>query len=211
MFGWLKGKAQDRRTGQQLYEHIVAQARAPAFYEAHGVPDSMDGRLEMVMLHTVVVLDRLRTEGAAGQRLGQRLMERLVADMDDALRRIGLGDDSVAVRIKRLGGALRERARDYGQSLGAPGSIPVAIGEGSVQASAGSVTPSSLESKLLEHVYRPADAVASAEASPRARDLAAYVRRARDRLAATPSSEVLAGHIVFPAAELPPIEQEAAT
>ena len=62
MLGWLKWNSGRRRTGQQLYERIVAQSRNPSLFEACGVPDTMDGRLEMILLHTVLVLERLRLE-----------------------------------------------------------------------------------------------------------------------------------------------------
>lgn len=183
MLGWFKGRSLRRRTGQQLYERIVAQARDPALYEACGVPDTMDGRLEMVLLHTVLVLDRLHTEGAAGHRLGQHLMERLVAGVDDALRRIGLGDDSVAPRIRRLAGALAERTRDYRAALRPdPGAAGV-----------------SLEAALVEHVYGGAPNPAGHEAQASARRLAAYARRARAALAAQGADGLLSGKLAFPA------------
>ncbi len=58
-----------RRTPQEgtiacLYGTIVAHARLPAFYQIYGVPDTVNGRLEMIMLHTVLFLRRL--EGEAG-------------------------------------------------------------------------------------------------------------------------------------------------
>ena len=53
-----------------LYGAIVAQARDPAFYRNYGVPDTSNGRLEMIVLHTVLVLSRLETEGGAGPALG---------------------------------------------------------------------------------------------------------------------------------------------
>jgi cytochrome b pre-mRNA-processing protein 3 len=193
MLDWLKGRAHLKRSGHQLYERIVAQARQPALYESCGVPDTMDGRLELILLHVVLVLDRLKREGNAGQRLGQRLLESLVADLDDALRQLGLGDDSVAGRVPRLAGALRERAQDYGLALDAA-PAPTKSGKADV-----ATLPDALETALLEHVYRPADAVASAIAIPHAMSLAAYVRRCRTTLAATEREALLAGEARFPA------------
>lgn len=180
MLGWLKGKAERRRTGQQLYERIVAQARTPALYEHCGVPDTMEGRLEMILLHVVMVLERLKSEGPMGQRLGQQVMERLVADMDDALRRIGHGDDSIARRLPRLGAVLGERAQDYGTAF------------------ATAEPRDALETVLLAHIYRPGDAVASSIAIPLALRLADYVRRTRSQLSAAGSADVLAGRVAFP-------------
>jgi cytochrome b pre-mRNA-processing protein 3 len=197
MLGWLKGYSERRRNGQQLYERIVAQGRTASLYEGCGVPDTMDGRLEMLLLHTVLSLDRLRAEGAEGQRLGQRIMEQLIADVDDALRQIGLGDDSVAIRVKRLAGALAERARDYRLVLRAApddGSRASAPEPEAQTANA----PGSLEAALLEHVYRSTDTSPTAAAIPDARRLADYVRRARSALARLDRGEVLAGRLAFP-------------
>lgn len=190
MLGWLKGKTELRRTGHQLYERIVAQARQPGLYEACAVPDSMDGRLEMILLHVVLILDRLKPEGPRGQRLGQQVMERMVADMDDALRRIGLGDDSIAGRLPKLGAALAERARDYGAAF-----ETAADGPGDA-----------LENALLAHVYRPSGTVAATLAIPPAMHLAGYVRRARAALAAVPPTVILEGEAAFA-----PVVTEAAT
>ncbi len=182
MLGWLRGKAELRRTGHQLYERIVAQARMPSLYEQCGVPDTMEGRLEMILLHVVLVLERLKPEGPMGQQLGQQVMEQLVADMDDALRRIGYGDDSIAGRLPRLGAALGERAHDYGAAF---------------------VTAEprdALEAALLAHIYRPVDAVASSVAIPLALRLADYVRWCRSLLAGAKSADILAGRVAFPPA-----------
>lgn len=182
MLGWLNQRMSRRRTGQQLYERIVAQSRDPALYTKCGVPDTMDGRLEMVLLHTVIVLERLQTEGMAGQRLGQRMMEHLVTDMDDSLRRIGLGDDSVSHRIKRLASALAERARDYRAAFAA--------------APAGA-RPDPLEATLLEHVFAVKDGTTAEQADAGVRILADYTRRSRSRLGQVPSRRILTESIEF--------------
>jgi cytochrome b pre-mRNA-processing protein 3 len=193
MLGWLMGRSL-RRTGQQLYERIVAQAREPSLYETCGVPDTMDGRLEMVLLHTVLVLDRLQAEGPSAQRLGQHLMERLVAGVDDALRRIGLGDDSVAPRIKKLASALAERARDYRAAL------PTSADEraGIAAAPTGCTTGEALEAAFLEHVLARDRASPTPEEQAAAKRLAAYTVRVRASLAATPAQALLSGALIFP-------------
>jgi cytochrome b pre-mRNA-processing protein 3 len=57
-----------------LYGTIVAQARAPAFYQRFGVPDTVNGRLDMILLHVVLLLRRLDSEPAAGP-LGQAIFD----------------------------------------------------------------------------------------------------------------------------------------
>src|SRR5713226_7572454 len=69
-----------------LYGAIVAQARKPAFYQTYGVPDTVTGRLEMIMLHAILVLRRLQEEPAGGRDLGQGLFDHFCRDMDDNMR-----------------------------------------------------------------------------------------------------------------------------
>ena len=100
------------------YGAIVAQARAPAFYAALGVPDSVTGRFEMVVLHTVLVIERLRREGEAGSALGQRIFDDFCRDMDQSLRELGFGDLGVPKRMKKMGESFYGRAEAYGRTLG---------------------------------------------------------------------------------------------
>src|SRR2546430_14212465 len=86
-----------RGTIEAIYGMIVAQAREPLFYRAMGVPDTVNGRFDMVLLHLWMVLRRLRpVEGGSG--LSQALFDHFFADMDDNLREIGVGDLTVPQR-----------------------------------------------------------------------------------------------------------------
>jgi|LNFM01.1.fsa_nt_gb cytochrome b pre-mRNA-processing protein 3 len=179
MLGWFKAKGELKRTGHQLYERIVAQARTPALYVACGVPDTMDGRLELILLHLAIVLDRLKPEGAIGQQVGQRLLEAAVADVDDALRQIGIGDDGVAPRIQKLAGAIQERCRDYADGLPSETDGPA------------------LEAAIAKHVLGlPLDGP-QIPVDPRAARLADYVRASRARLATLGRDQVFAGALTF--------------
>ena len=80
----------------------MAQARQPLFYAQWGVPDSRDGRLEMVSLHAILLMRRLRAEGAEGSALAQAMLERMFDDLDRHLREWGVGDPSVGKRMKEL-------------------------------------------------------------------------------------------------------------
>lgn len=117
MLSWLRKSARLKRTSTLLYGRIVAQARTRQFYEFCGVPDTMEGRIEMIVLHLFLTLERLKSEGASSQLLGQAIMERFVADMDDALRQIGIGDMGVPRRVKKAAAALIERSAAYDAAL----------------------------------------------------------------------------------------------
>ena len=103
----------------RLYGTIVAQARAPAFYQLYGVPDTVNGRLEMIMLHTVLFLRRLEGETRPIRRFGQGLFDRFCRDMDDNMREMGVGDLAVPRRMRRIGEAFYGRQAAYRAALDA--------------------------------------------------------------------------------------------
>ena len=109
-----------------LYGTIVAQARAPAFYQIYGVPDTIVGRLEMIMLHAVLVLRRLEREAAPVRALGQGLFDRFCRDMDDSMREMGVGDLAVPRKMRRIGQAFYGRQAAYLAALEMPDERPLA-------------------------------------------------------------------------------------
>jgi cytochrome b pre-mRNA-processing protein 3 len=111
-------------TIEAIYGMIVAQAREPLFYRAMGVPDTVNGRFDMVLLHLWMVLRRLRpTEGGAG--LAQALFDHFCSDMDDNLREMGVGDLTVPRRMQKFGEAFYGRVAAYDLALDA-GTEPLA-------------------------------------------------------------------------------------
>jgi cytochrome b pre-mRNA-processing protein 3 len=99
-----------------LYGAIVAQARSPAFYRAYRVPDTREGRFELVVLHTALVIRRLG-ETDAGRKLGQALFDRFCTDMDQNLREMGVGDLAVPRQMQKVGEAYYGRAAAYDSGL----------------------------------------------------------------------------------------------
>jgi cytochrome b pre-mRNA-processing protein 3 len=184
MLHWLRRNSELKRTAHQLYERIVAQARSESFYREMGVPDTMEGRFEMIVLHLFLVRERLKSEGEDGQRLGQIVLEKLISDMDDALRQIGY-DMAVPKRVKKAVNAFAERSQAYGAAL-------------ALEAS--SSGHDQLQSALRQHVYGDCADPDDPRQAGGIAGLAAYVRRAATTVAATRSSEVLAGEIDFPLA-----------
>jgi cytochrome b pre-mRNA-processing protein 3 len=103
-----------------LYGMIVAQARAAPFYRIYGVPDTVNGRFEMVVLHTVLVLCRLESEPDHIRHLGQALFDRFCADMDGSLREMGIGDLGVPTKMRKIGEAFYGRQAAYAAALADP-------------------------------------------------------------------------------------------
>ncbi len=111
----LLGRRDDRETAA-LYAAIVARARAPHWYVDGGVPDTVDGRFDMIAAVLAMVL--LRLEGdPAGSVPSTHLAERFVDDMDGQLREIGIGDIVVGKHIGRMMSMLGGRLGAYRTGL----------------------------------------------------------------------------------------------
>ena len=113
MFAWLARRLDRRRTARELYGSIVTQARAPIFYSAWGVPDTTEGRFEVLVMHLSLVLDRLHGEAGWGAGLARALSEAFIADMDANMREMTFGDLAVPKEVKRTAAALFDRHSAY--------------------------------------------------------------------------------------------------
>lgn len=143
------------------------------FYQAGGVPDTMEGRFAMINVHMFLLLERLRREGDAGQLVGRALLEAFATDMDDSMREIGIGDLSVPRRVKKAAAALHEQLEVYRAAMSAAGN-------------------GMLEEALTRYVYPEAPNAAAPA-------LASYMRSAQVALDRQMWKELAAGDMVFPA------------
>lgn len=100
-----------------LFTSIVRRAREPAFYSALAVPDTLDGRFEMVALHLLLVMRRLKGQGAEAGKLSQRLYETMVDDFEKSLLEMGVGDSGIARRVKTMARGMAGRIRAYDEAL----------------------------------------------------------------------------------------------
>lgn len=163
-----------------LYHGVVTQARSPAFYRELGVPDSLDGRFDLLALHAFLVLHRLKREHADTATLAQSLIDTIFADMDRSLREMGAGDMGVGPRVKRMAQGFYGRLAAYEAALAAPSESAGAGGEDALEAALrrnlyGTVRPEP------EHV----------------RIMAEYVRRETAALAEQPTARLIAGEARF--------------
>ena len=118
MFGRLFRRASESDTiAASLYGAIVAQARKPALYSDFGVADTVDGRFEMVVLHAVLVIERLEAGGEREALVAQKVFDLYNTDMDRSLRELGVGDLGVPKRMKKMAERFYGRAAAYGPLL----------------------------------------------------------------------------------------------
>ncbi len=111
-----KPRLAPRGTIETIYGMIVTQAREPLFYRDLSVPDTVNGRFDLLLLHLWLVLRRVRTAGD-GPGLSQALFDRFCADMDANLREMGVGDLAVPKRMRAFGEAFYGRTAAYDQAL----------------------------------------------------------------------------------------------
>lgn len=124
-----------RAAAAALFDCIVAQSRRPEFYANCSVPDTVDGRFDMIALHAFLVLRRLK---GPERDTAQALLEAIFDDMDGSLREMGAGDLGVGRRVKTMAKALYGRIAAYEGALDGPGA---ALGEALKRNLYGTVDP----------------------------------------------------------------------
>jgi len=167
-----------RKAAPYLYTAVVEAARAPAFYRDLGVPDTIEGRYEMIVLHVVLLIRRLRAadsrqDRSRQDRLAQAIVDFMASDLDRSIRELGVGDLSVGKFMKRLGEGLYGRAQAYDTALDAN-------------------DMAALEEALLRNIY---DGYEPPEGALTA--IAHHVRAQQDYLAGQPTETIVAGTVNF--------------
>ena len=109
----LTRRGSHERAGFKLYTAVVGAARNPLLFSEMGIPDTLDGRFDVVCLHAVLLLRRLRALPAPGPALAQSVFDAMFSDMDVNLREMGMGDLSVGKRVRAMWEALHGRAAAY--------------------------------------------------------------------------------------------------
>ena len=176
-FFGLLGRGRYERTGFDLYNAAVRAARAPFFYAALGVPDTLDGRFDLVGLHASLLIRRLRTLPPPGAAVAQAVFDAMFADMDINLRELGVSDMRLARNVRAMWEAFHGRAVAYEAALISPDSA-------------------ALEGALAKNIWR-------GEAAPGAAGLARIVHSLAARVDAAPPEELIAGRFTFPAPDAP--------
>jgi cytochrome b pre-mRNA-processing protein 3 len=118
MFALLKRRNPYEQSARALYTAILEHIRQPAFYEEGGVPDTLDGRFELLLLHAFFVLDPLANKAGKGRNgPGQALFDVIFADMDQGLRESGIGDMGIPKHMRRMMKAFNGRMHAYRGAL----------------------------------------------------------------------------------------------
>jgi cytochrome b pre-mRNA-processing protein 3 len=117
IFAQWRARRANRILIDQLHGKIVAASRSPFLYINLGVPDTFEGRFEMVTLYAGLVIRRLTQLSGIGSELAQELADSVFRHFEIALREIGIGDVAVPKRLKRMAEAFYGRNKAYGEGL----------------------------------------------------------------------------------------------
>jgi len=116
-FRLFRQRQERRREAERVYADVVRLARSPAFYTEMKVPDTLDGRFELLALHAALVFRRLFAGTAEERKLGQAVWDLMMTDLDHNLREMGVGDLGVGKKIKVMAKALLGRLRAYDTAI----------------------------------------------------------------------------------------------
>lgn len=180
---WNGTGRQRRAAAHRAYVALVSQARQPVFYGQWGVPDTNDGRFEMIGLHLMLVIRRLRGLGEPGETLARELLEVMIGDLDRSLREIGVGDLSVGKRVQGM-------VRSY---LGRVAAIEPALDR---------QDPAPIRQALERNLYQTGKVPAPLHVQA----LAHYLIRQDEALAGQPADGLIEGRLRFDPWTVPPAD-----
>jgi cytochrome b pre-mRNA-processing protein 3 len=162
-------RARQREAAGLLYVSAVEKARDPVFYVQLGVPDTLDGRFDLIVIHVMLVLRALRRDSVQGPAVGQEIFGKMIQDMDRGLREMGVGDMGVGRQVKKMAKAFYGRAALVEEGLNGDNAR--------------------LEAVLAETVFR------NASPAPGVTIMANYLRRVAAHVEQQPAAPVAAGTI----------------
>lgn len=113
----LFGSNERRERTDRLLAAITAEARRPVFYETMGVPDTLDGRFDLMALFGSLSFRALAKKGRDGITLAQDTTDLMFSAFDDAIRSLGVGDGGIPRRVKTMGKAYIGRAAVYDAAI----------------------------------------------------------------------------------------------
>ncbi len=160
------------RIGFELYSPVVRAARERMLFQDLRVPDTLDGRFDMIGVYAALLIRRLRGIAPHGPAAAQAVFDAMFSDMDVNLREIGVGDLSVGKRVRAMWEAFHGRALAYDG--------PLARSDADALADA-----------LVRNVWR------GEPAGDAGRWLATILLAQRDYLAAHSDEDLMAGRVRF--------------
>ncbi|MCJ8519260.1 cytochrome b pre-mRNA-processing protein 3 [Pseudorhizobium tarimense] len=119
IFGLFRKKRRNQPIVNRQYASLTSAARNPVFYSDLGVPDTVMGRFEMLSIVMILFFRRTARSGVSGQELAQEIVDAFFQDIDHSIRELGIGDQGVPKRMKKLAGMFYGRLESYAAALDA--------------------------------------------------------------------------------------------
>ena len=119
---------QERAAYRPLYDAVVAAGRDPAWYVEGEVPDTVDGRFDMIAAVLSLTLLRLEADEPRTRTPSVLIAELFIDDMEGSIRQLGIGDLVVGKHVGKMMGALGGRLSAFRAEVAAGGDFkgPVA-------------------------------------------------------------------------------------
>lgn len=175
LFKYFQHRAERRQTAEGLYQLAMVQSREPVFYTQYAVPDTMDGRFDVLCVHIILMTLSLNRLSREGRKRGQALFDAMFRRMAIDLREMGVGDVGLSKHMQKMMKAFNGRAHAYHTAL-----------EENMHAA--------VELSVARNIYR-----AQGEAvPPQAAALADYILACQETLARVPLESFVAGKMAFP-------------
>ncbi|ENN85874.1 Ubiquinol-cytochrome C chaperone [Rhizobium freirei PRF 81] len=177
MFGLFRKRNHNQIIVVRQYELLTSMARQPVFYTDYDVPDTVMGRFELLSVVMILFFRRTRSSATSGQELAQEIVDAFFEDIDYSIRELGIGDNSVPKRMKKLAGMFYGRLESYAAAMDVDDRIALAAA-------------------LRRNIYPKADEGAASMVA-----LADWMMTAEAHLAAVAEAELATGSAALP---LPP-------
>ncbi|RWX75803.1 ubiquinol-cytochrome C chaperone [Neorhizobium lilium] len=173
IFSLFRKKSQNQTIVDRQYSALTSSARIPFFYSDLGVPDTVMGRFEMLSAVMILFFRRTARSGSSGQELAQEIVDAFFQDIDHSIRELGIGDQGVPKRMKKLAGMFYGRLETYSASLEAKDS-------------------DGLAEALRRNIHPQKDD------APDMKALAAWMLLAEQSIASLPEDDIARGQVVLP-------------
>ena len=117
IFGLFRKRNNNQLIVVRQYELLTSTARQPVFYTDYEVPDTVMGRFELLSVVMILFFRRTRSSVTSGQELAQEIVDAFFEDIDYSIRELGIGDNSVPKRMKKLAGMFYGRLESYAAAM----------------------------------------------------------------------------------------------
>jgi len=117
IFGFFRKNKVNRTIVERQYGILTTAARQKAFYEHADVPDTVMGRFEMLAAVLILYFRRTGKEPEGVKAIAQEIVDAFFEDLDHSIRELGIGDQGVPKRMKKLASMFYGRVDSYGKAL----------------------------------------------------------------------------------------------